>query len=193
MKILIACEYSGRVREAFKTKGHDVWSCDILPTEIPGQHIQGNVLDILNHGWDLMIAHPPCTHLCSSGARWFKYKQKEQKDALDFVKTLMDAPIKQICIENPIGIISTQICKPTQIIQPWEFGDEYQKTTCLWLKNLKPLVPTKIVGKGDFVIHGGKKCLNGILIEKLIEIKLLMVLQLQWQNNGGKIWNILKI
>jgi hypothetical protein len=145
MKILIACEYSGRVRDAFKAKGHDAWSCDMLPTDAPGQHIQGDVLSILSDGWDMMIAHPPCTHLAVSGARWFKYKQEEQKEALSFVKSLLDANIPQIALENPISIISSKIRKPDQIIQPWQFGHGETKSTCLWLKNLPLLVPTDIV------------------------------------------------
>jgi hypothetical protein len=122
MKVLIACEFSGVVRDAFKAKGHDAWSCDLLPTEIPGQHIRGDVLKILNDGWDLMIAHPPCTHLAVSGARWFKGKGVEQIESLNFVHNLMSAPIPKICIENPISIISSRIRKPDQICQPWQFG-----------------------------------------------------------------------
>lgn len=145
MKILIACEFSGIVREAFKAKGHDAWSCDLLPTEIPGQHIQCDVVDILEDRWGLMIAHPPCTHLAVSGARWFKEKEDEQMWALAFVKLLMDAPIEKICIENPISIISSKIRKPNQIIQPWQFGHGETKATCLWLKNLPLLQPTDTV------------------------------------------------
>lgn len=157
MKVLVACEYSGIVREAFKDKGHDAWSCDLLPTKQPGQHLQCDILEILNNGWDLMIAHPPCTHLASSGARWFKNKQKEQEDAICFVETILNANIKKIAVENPVGKISTMIRKPDQIIQPWQFGEPFTKTTCLWLNNLPKLKPTKIVSRGEFVIHGGKK------------------------------------
>ena len=145
LKVLVACEFSGIVREAFRARGHDAWSCDLLPTEIPGNHIQGDVLEILDDGWDLMVAHPPCTHLASSGARWFKNKVIAIGDALDFVQWLMDAPIERIAIENPIGVISTHIRKPDQIIQPWQFGHGETKATCLWLKNLPKLVPTDIV------------------------------------------------
>ena len=146
MKVLVACEYSGRVREAFRKLGHDAWSCDLLPADDNSPyHIQGDVLEILNDGWDLMIAHPPCTHLAVSGARWFKDKVKEQKEALDFVKKLLDAPISKIALENPISVISSKIRKPDQIIQPWQFGHGETKATCLWLKNLPKLVPTKIV------------------------------------------------
>src|SRR5574343_1301681 len=135
MKILIACEYSGVVRDAFIKLGHEAMSCDLLPTDAPGPHYQGDVMDVLGAGWDLMIAHPPCTHLAVSGARWFKDKQQEQQEALDFVRTLMDAPIPKIAIENPISIISSKIRKPNQIIQPWMFGHGETKATCLWLKN----------------------------------------------------------
>lgn len=145
MKVLIACEYSGTVREAFSKLGHDAWSCDILETEIPGNHLQCDVREILGDGWDMMIAHPPCTHLAVSGARWFKYKQKEQAEALEFVQLLLNAPIERIALENPISIISSQIRKPDQIIQPWQFGHGETKATCLWLQNLPKLQPTNIV------------------------------------------------
>ena len=145
LKVLVACEYSGRVRDAFKSLGHDAWSCDLLPTEQPGQHYQHDVKYIMHRGWDLMIAHPPCTHLAVSGARWFKDKRQEQIDALNFVRDLMDAPIKYIAIENPISVISSKIRKPDQVIQPWQFGHGETKATCLWLKNLPKLKPTNIV------------------------------------------------
>ena len=131
---------SGTVRDAFKAIGHYAISCDLLPTEKPGNHYLGDVKDIINDGWDIMIAHPPCTHLAVSGARWFKDKITEQQQALDFVQFLMDAPIKNICIENPISIISTKIRKPDQIIQPWMFGHGETKATCLWLKGLPKLI-----------------------------------------------------
>ena len=146
MKVLVACEFSGIVREAFTKMGHDAWSCDLLETEIPGPHILGDVRGILDEDWDLMIAHPPCTHLAVSGARWFKFKQKEQAEALDFVRDLLDAPIHRIALENPVSVISTKIRKPDQIIQPWMFGHGETKKTCFWLKNLPPLEPTHIVG-----------------------------------------------
>lgn len=145
MKILIACEYSGTVREAFSKLGHDAWSCDILETEIPGNHLQCDVREILGDGWDMMIAHPPCTHLAVSGARWFKDKKVEQAEALEFVRLLLAAPIKRIALENPISIISSHIRKPDQIIQPWQFGHGETKATCLWLQNLPKLQPTNIV------------------------------------------------
>lgn len=153
MKILVACEYSGTVRDAFKAKGHDVMSCDLLDTDVPGNHYKGNVFDILNDGWDLMIAHPPCTHLAVSGARWFKEKKEEQIEALNFVKMLFDAPIEKIALENPISIISSKIRKPDQIIQPWMFGHGETKATCLWLKNLPKLIPTDIVEGREQRIH----------------------------------------
>lgn len=154
MKILIGCEFSGIVRDAFLDKGHNAISCDLLPTEKPGgPHIHGDISVILNEGWDMMIAHPPCTHLAVSGARWFKDKLKEQEQALGFVRQLMDAPILRICIENPISIISTRIRKPDQIIQPWQFGHGETKATCLWLKNLPLLKPTKIVDGREARVH----------------------------------------
>lgn len=153
MRVLVACEFSGIVREAFKNKGHDAWSCDLLDTEIEGNHYKQDVLTLLDKKWDLLIAHPPCTHLAVSGARWFKNKQKEQVEALEFVKLLMDSPIEKIAIENPISIISSKIRKPDQIIQPWMFGHGETKATCLWLKNLPLLRPTNIVEGRENRIH----------------------------------------
>ena len=153
MKVLVACEFSGIVRDAFKAKGHYAMSCDLLPTEREGLHYQGDVFDIINDGWDLMIAHPPCTHLAVSGARWFKDKVEEQKDALLFVQRLMDAGIEKIAIENPISVISSRIRKPDQIIQPWMFGHGETKATCLWLKGLPLLQPTNIVEGREQRVH----------------------------------------
>ena len=153
MRVLVACEYSGAVRSAFAEMGHDAWSCDLLPTEIPGQHYQGDVRDVLLEHWDLMVAHPPCTHLAVSGARWFKEKQTEQAEALEFVRLLMGAPIERIAVENPISIISSHIRKPDQIIQPWQFGHGETKATCLWLKNLPKLRPTNIVEGREQRVH----------------------------------------
>ena len=153
MKVLIACEYSGVVRDAFIYAGHDAMSCDLLPTESVGPHYQGDVLDILDQGWDLMIAHPPCTHLAVSGARWFKDKKQEQLDALAFVEKLLAAPIKKIALENPISIISSKIRRPDQIIQPWQYGHGETKATCLWLKNLPKLTPTNIVEGREAKVH----------------------------------------
>lgn len=149
-RLLVACEFSGRVRDAFTAKGWDAWSCDLIPSETPGNHYEGPVQDILNQHWDMMIAHPPCTHLAISGARWFKDKQVEQAAALDFVRLLLNAPIDKIALENPISIISSHIRKPDQIIQPWQFGHGERKATCLWLKNLPLLEATNIVeGRSD--------------------------------------------
>lgn len=145
MKVLVACEYSGTVRDAFAAHGHYAVSCDLLPTEKPGRHYQCDVFDIIGQGWDLMIAHPPCTHLAVSGSRWFHLKEKEQAEALDFVRRLLAAPIPHIALENPVSVLSSKIKKPTQVIQPWMFGHGEQKATCLWLKNLPPLRPTRIV------------------------------------------------
>lgn len=147
MKVLIACEYSGIVREAFAKKGHDAMSCDLLPAEIPGNHYQGDIRDVLYDGWDLMIGHPPCDHLAVSGARWFKEKRADgrQQAAIEFFMMLANAPIEKIALENPVSIMSTQYRRPDQIIQPWMFGHGETKATCLWLKNLPLLQPTNIV------------------------------------------------
>ena len=183
LKVLVACEFSGIVRDAFAARGHDAWSCDILPAESSGQHIQGDVREILSHQrckncgkrlpskgycncpgcgstsirldtyWDMMIAHPPCTHLAVSGARWFKDKKKEQEEALDFVRILLNAPIDKIALENPVSVISSKIRKPDQIIQPWQFGHGETKATCLWLKNLPNLKPANIVDGRENRIH----------------------------------------
>jgi len=158
MRVLVACEYSGTVRDAFTAKGHYAMSCDILPTESEGPHYEGDVMDVLNDGWDLMVAHPPCTHLAVSGARHFHKKEKEQTEALAFVQSLLDAPIPKICLENPVSVISSRIRKPTQIVQPYEYGHSVSKKTCLWLKNLPKLKPTNIVDKGEFITYpSGKK------------------------------------
>ena len=159
-KILVACEFSGIVREAFRAKGHDAWSCDLLDTEIPGQHIKGDVLEILNDGWDMMIAFPDCTHLCVSGARWWKEKQKDgrQQKAIDFFIQLAEAPIPKIAVENPPGILTKKYRRPDQYIQPFWFGDEAQKKTGLWLKNFPKLIPENIVDRGKIWIQkNGKK------------------------------------
>jgi site-specific DNA-cytosine methylase len=153
MRVLVACEFSGAVREAFAAQGHDAWSCDLLETEIPGQHIVGDVLDVLGDGWALMVAHPPCTHLAVSGARWWKDKQQEQADALEFVRALMAAPIERIALENPVSKISSAIRKPDQIVQPWQFGHGETKATCLWLKGLPKLRPTDVVEGREPKVH----------------------------------------
>jgi hypothetical protein len=153
MRVLIACEYSGVVRDAFTRKGHYAMSCDLLDTEVIGEHYKGDVRDVINDGWDLMICHPPCTHLAVSGARWFKEKQAEQKEALKFVELLLNASIPKICLENPISIISSRIRRPDQIIQPWQYGHGETKATCLWLKNLPLLKPTNIVEGREARVH----------------------------------------
>ncbi len=163
MRILVACEFSGRVRDAFIARGHDAVSCDLLPTETPGPHIQGDVLPLLGDGWDMMIAHPSCTHLCASGARWWKEKQADgrQQAAIEFFMRFMDAPIEKIAAENPVGILSRAYRRPDQYIQPFWFGDKVQKKTGLWLKNLPLLQPTNIVDRGMIYVdprgnkHGG--------------------------------------
>ena len=154
MRVLVACEFSGVVRRAFRSRGHDAWSCDLLPAEDGSpHHIEGDVLRVLTEPWHLMIAHPPCTHLAVSGARWFKDKQAEQREALDFVWKLWLADIPRIAIENPVSIISSHIRKPTQIIQPWQFGHGEVKATCLWLKGLPKLTPTTVVEGRHARVH----------------------------------------
>lgn len=153
VRVLVACEFSGVVRDAFADRGHFVTSCDLLPSESPGRHKIGDVRGILGNKWDLMVAFPPCTHLAVSGARWFKDKQKEQGEALDFVRALLDAPIPRIALENPISVISSRIRKPDQIVQPWMFGHGETKATCLWLKNLPKLVPTNVVEGRTARVH----------------------------------------
>jgi site-specific DNA-cytosine methylase len=156
LKVLVACEYSATVRDAFRALGHDAWSCDLLPTDgNPEWHLIGDVLEVIEDGWDLMIAHPPCTDLSVSGARHFaaKIADGRQQRALDFVQLLMDAPIERIAIENPISVISSKIRKPDQIIQPWQFGHGETKATCLWLKNLPKLEATDIVDGREQRMH----------------------------------------
>lgn len=155
MKVLVACEYSGTVRDAFKSRGHEAWSCDLLPTDRPGLHHQGDVIEFIkkNPGWDLMIAHPPCTYLASSGLHWNKRiagRDKLTLESLEFVTLLFNAPIPKIVLENPIGRINTAIRKPDQIIQPWMFGEDASKSTCLWLKGVNKLEPTNIIKKDRY-------------------------------------------
>lgn len=148
MRVLVACEFSGIVRDAFTERGHDAWSCDLLPTEKPGNHIQGDVLDSINQGWDLMIAHPPCTYLASVGLHWnnkVEGRSTKTEEALVFFAALLDANIRYICVENPVGAINTRYRKPNQIINPFQFGHPERKKTCLWLKNLPLLAPTHVV------------------------------------------------
>ncbi len=154
MRVLIACEFSGIVRNAFRARGHDAWSCDLLPAEDGSEyHSECDVTHVLNNDWDLMVAHPPCTHLAVSGARWFADKREEQEKALAFVRALLAAPIPRIALENPISIISSKIRKPDQIVQPWMFGHGETKATCLWLKNLPHLVPTDVVEGREPRVH----------------------------------------
>ena len=167
MKILVACEESQAVTKELRKLGHEAFSCDLLPCSggHPEWHFKQDVFEVIKQGWDMMIAHPPCTFLAVSGARWLYNKDgsknveryKNQAEALDFVQKLMDAPINKIAIENPISVISSNIRKPDQIIQPYMFGDKAQKSTCLWLKNLPKLVPTDIVDKGEFIEFISKK------------------------------------
>ena len=165
MKILIACEFSGTVRDAFIGGGHDAMSCDLEPTSVPGPHYQGNVMDIINDGWDLMIAHPPCTYLTVTGNKWFKpeyanrfpTRHQDREDAANFFMALANANIPKIAIENPIGVMSTRYKKPSQVVHPWQFGHEASKSTCLWLKGLPLLQPTNVVSKGEFVTYKSGK------------------------------------
>ena len=161
MRVLIACEYSGTVRDAFLRLGHDAMSCDLLPTETTGPHYQGNVLNIISLGWDLMVAHPPCTYLSVSGMHWTTRGLRDPQlteEALDFVRQLLNAPIERIALENPVSIISTRIRQPDQIVQPYEYGHDASKKTCLWLKNLPPLKPTDYIQPR--IIEGKKRWSN---------------------------------
>lgn len=160
MNVLVGCEFSGTVRDAFTARGHHAVSCDLKPSSTPGEHYQCDVFEMLAAGgpWDLLICHPPCTHLAVSGAAHFKKKKAVQKESLEFVLALLNCDVPLICLENPVSIISSRIREPDQIIQPWMFGDSYQKSTCLWLKNLPKLKPTKIVDPGEFYVSPkGKK------------------------------------
>lgn len=167
MRVLIACEESQTVCKELRALGHQAYSADILPCSggYPEWHIQGDVTKILNDGWDLMIAHPPCTYLAVSGNKWLYNKDgskneerwKNRAESLDFVRTLLEAPIERIALENPVSVISSQIRKPDQIVQPYMFGDQATKTTCLWLKNLPPLYPTNLVDKGERVVYKSGK------------------------------------
>lgn len=153
MRVLVACEFSGTVREAFRCRGHDAMSCDLLPTEVPGPHYEGPVQDVIGQGWDMMVCHPPCTYLASSGLHWNKRiagREEKTLEALDFVRFLLTAPIKRIALENPIGRISTAIRKPDQTIQPWMFGEDASKATCLWLEGLPLLQPTNVIKKDRY-------------------------------------------
>jgi len=158
MKVLVACEFTGRVRDAFIAKGHDAMSCDILPTESPGPHHQGDVIPLLSQGWDMMIAFPPCTYLSASGMHWTRRGLRDPaltESALGFVRALLDAPIPKIALENPVGVISSRIRKPAQIISPWQFGHDASKRTCLWLKGLPMLMPTQLIEPR--IVNGRKR------------------------------------
>lgn len=153
MRVLVACEYSGTVRDAFRAAGHFAMSCDLLESERPGPHYRGDVRDVIGHHWDMMIAHPPCTHLAVSGARWFHLKRQEQADALDFVRLLLSANIPRIALENPVSVISSAVRKPDQVIQPWQYGHGETKATCLWLRGLPKLTPTNVVDGREARVH----------------------------------------
>jgi len=185
MKILIACEFSGIVRDAFINRGHDAISCDLLPTEKPGPHYQGDVFDIINDGFDLIIAHPPCTYLCNGGANWLNRDPKwrpEREKAFDFFMKLMNSDIPKIAIENPIGHINTRFRKPDQIIRPWMFGHEYKKDICLWLKNLPKLNPTNIINppykKLDF--WSDKRNIDGKSLKSITFQGIADAMSIQW-------------
>ena len=179
LKVLIGCEQSGTVREAFKALGHDAWSCDILPTDIPGKHFQCDIFEVLDQKWDLMIAHPSCVYLTVTGNKWFYHPEdsalptserrphpkfpnrwQDRAEAIDFFMRLMNADIPQIALENPIGVMSSVYRKPDQVIQPWQYGHETTKSTCLWLKNLPLLKPTNIVSKGEIVTYQSGKTMS---------------------------------
>lgn len=185
MRVLIACEYSGRVRDAFIALGHEAMSCDLLPTDVPGPHYIGDVRDLLADSWDLMIAHPPCTHLAVSGARHFAAKQASgvQQEALEFVRILMNAPIKRIALENPISIISSRIRKPDQIIQPWQYGHGETKATCLWLKNLPKLTATDIVAGREPRIHKMPPSADRWKLRSETYIGIAQAMAKQWGKN----------
>jgi len=181
MKVLIACEFSGVVREAFRARGHDAWSCDILPPDDGSPfHHQGTVLTILENDWDLMIAHPPCTHLASSGAGWFKDKVNEQLWGIAFFMAMVNAKIDKIAVENPIGIMSSKYRKPDQIIQPWQFGHGETKATCLWLKNLPLLTPTNIVEGREQRIHKMPPSADRAKLRSITYAGIAQAMALQW-------------
>lgn len=180
IRVLVACEFSGIVRSAFADMGCDAWSCDLLPTDIPGNHYQGDVRDILNSDWDLMIAHPLCTHLAVSGARWFVNKTNEQIEALDFVMLLFDSPVLHIAIENPVSIISSNFRKPDQYIQPWMYGHGEVKKTGLWLKNLPLLSSTNIVSGRDARVHRLPPSVNRWKLRSVTYPGVAMAMAKQW-------------
>lgn len=187
MRVLVACEFSGIVRDAFLRAGHDAMSCDLLPTETPGPHYQRDVRELLHEGWDLMIAHPPCTHLAVSGARWFVEKREEQAAALAFVRTLLDAPIPRIAVENPISVISSSIRRPDQIIQPWQFGHGETKAICLWLKGITKLQPTSIVSGREARVHRASPGPDRWKVRSRFYPGVATAMAAQWGNNNNTI------
>jgi len=182
MKILIACEFSGIVRDEFTKLGHDAVSCDLMDTEKLGKHYKGDVLDIINNGYDMIVGFPPCTHLAVSGARWFKEKQKDgrQQQGINFFMKLIKATSKKIAIENPISIMSTIYRKPDQIIQPWQFGHGETKATCLWLKNLPLLKPTNVVEGREARIHKMPPSKNRAKLRSVTYIGIAKAMAEQW-------------
>jgi site-specific DNA-cytosine methylase len=187
MRILVACEFSGVVRDAFRARGHEAYSCDLLPSADMTHHLYTDVTrpEVWSRQWDLVIAFPPCTHLAVSGARWFKDKQAEQAKAIDFVRWLMNFPAPRIAIENPIGVLSTRIRKPDQIIQPWQFGHGETKATCLWLKNLPKLVPTNIVEGREARVHRESPGPDRWKRRSITLPGIAAAMAEQWGNTGG--------
>ena len=184
MKVLIACEFSGVVREAFRRQGHEAYSCDLLPTDTPStSHLQCDVRGLDLSRYDLVIAHPPCTHLAVSGARWFKGKEKEQEEALEFVKFFLNSEVPKLALENPVSIISTRIRKPDQIIQPWQFGHGETKATCLWLKNLPLLSPTNIVEGREPKVHYASPSPDRWKLRSKTYTGIAEAMASQWTNN----------
>ena len=186
MRVLVACEYSGRVRDAFIAQGHAATSCDLLPTESPGPHYQGDVRDMLDGHWDMLIGFPPCTYLCSSGNRWHAGSPRRDA-ALDLVRTLMDAPVHRIAIENPVGVISGRIRKPDQVIQPYHYGDPWRKATCLWLKNLPRLIATDMVEPlyETHLMRNGKDPLMGKKLSLTYQ-GIANAMAMQWGTDGAE-------
>lgn len=186
MRVLVACEFSGVVRRAFRGYGHQAWSCDLEEAEDGSPyHYRCDVRGVLGLRWDLMIAHPPCTHLAVSGARWFAGKKYEQAEALEFVRLLMDADVPRIAIENPVSIISSRIRKPDQIIQPWQFGHGETKATCLWLKGLPPLVPTDVVSGREPRVHHASPGPDRWKLRSRTFLGIADAMAMQWGGVGG--------
>lgn len=183
MRVLVACEFSGVVRDAFIRLGHDAVSCDLIESELPGPHIQDDVLNHLSGGWDMLVAFPPCTYLASSGARWFGSRLREQSIAIEFVQALMVANIYSIAVENPVGVLSSKICKPTQIIQPYQFGHSETKATCLWLKNLPKLRTTEFMIGWQDRVHRLSPSINRWKLRSRTLQGIAQAMALQW---GGQ-------